>query len=120
MNFSFSSQFRLKTAKDFDYLRKDSKRLNSSLFIIYSKKSRLNQDHSRIGISVSKKSGNAIARNKFKRLVRELFRNSSIRNNGLDLLVVVSKRTVTKDFHLLKENMNKFKFELDTAFTKIA
>lgn len=119
MNFLFSSQYRLKNSQDFDYLRRDSKKYNSFYFIIYSKESRLKLKNSRIGISVSKKSGNAIARNKFKRLIREAFRVSGLREKGLDLLVVVSKNNVGKTFFRDKEKMQTFKKALVEGLDKI-
>lgn len=49
--------------------------------------------HSRLGVSVSKKSGNAVIRNGLKRSVREWFRSSSLKEKNLDLLVVFNKKT---------------------------
>ena len=51
--------------------------------------------HSRLGISVGRRFGKAVRRNRFKRLVREAFRTSEeIRAAGLDLVVVAEKRGV--------------------------
>ena len=47
---------------------------------------------SRLGIAVSKKySKSAVKRNYAKRLIRECFRNSDLREIGLDILVILSK-----------------------------
>lgn len=45
---------------------------------------------SRIGISITTKVGKATVRNRFKRLIRETFRFSAIKDAGFDILVVVS------------------------------
>lgn len=51
----------------------------------------------RMGISVSKKVGNAVKRNRIKRKIREAFRISGKKNNSLDFLVTVSTRNFKKN-----------------------
>ncbi|HXF29636.1 MAG TPA: ribonuclease P protein component [Chlamydiales bacterium] len=52
----------------------------------------------RLGITISKKFGNAVERNRFKRLVREGFRLTQKPVGGLD--IVVRPRTTSKLFSL--------------------
>jgi len=46
-------------------------------------------EHPRLGLSVSRKLGNAVVRNRWKRLLREAFRLSRVRlPKGVDLVIV--------------------------------
>lgn len=50
-----------------------------------------------MGISVSKKVGNAVKRNRIKRKIREEFRISGYKNSQIDFLVTVSTRNFKKN-----------------------
>lgn len=85
----FSKSHRLLTSEDFLYLKNGSFCLKAPQLIAYAKNSRLAQSETRIGISVSKRVGNSFTRNRLKRIIRENFRLSEVRNLGLDVLFVV-------------------------------
>src|SRR5690625_2090366 len=71
-------------------------------FVIYYKE-KSNEFKFRVGISVGKKIGNAVTRNKIKRYIREVFReleNDLIEN--IDLIIIA--RNPTK-----RMNLNQFK-----------
>lgn len=64
---------RLKRNEDFDKIIKEGKkRLNSHFIVYYLPSLSLDNQDFRIGISVGKKFGNAVTRNKQKRIVRNL------------------------------------------------
>ena len=91
-HFEFGKERRLLTSKDFNYLRGKACSAQSSYFRAYYRETAAKAGHTRMGLSVSKKVGNAVVRNRIKRQLREEFRLSPYRERGLDVLFVVSPR----------------------------
>ncbi len=60
---------------DFDTVFRDGSRVSDGRLLLVVRPNGL--DRSRLGISVGRKYGNAVCRNRFKRLVREAFRQSA-------------------------------------------
>jgi len=90
---SFPKSYRVLLKKDFSYLRDQSHKDFESPLIFYSKKSRLDLPHMRLGLSVSSKQGNSVRRNRIKRLLREQFRKNPLRNSvNLDVLVTTAHK----------------------------
>ena len=75
---------------EFQKVYKGGRSKANKYLVMYVRKNGL--DHSRIGISVSKKIGNSVVRHRMTRLLREVFRlhTSEIRQ-GNDFVVVVRK-----------------------------
>jgi ribonuclease P protein component len=109
MNCSFTKEQRLLKPKDFDYLRGGAERISTPFLRFYFKKSAVNSKLSRLGLSVSKKSGNAVQRNLIKRKLKNFFRSSDWREEGLDLLIVASPRLkeMAKDKDAVRAAINK-------------
>ncbi|MCO4794548.1 MAG: ribonuclease P protein component [Bacteriovoracaceae bacterium] len=96
--FGLSKDSKLLNSQDFSYLRTDSKQFGCPWFKVYFKSSMNNFVHSRLGISVSKKVGNAVVRNRTKRIIREYFRKNQIfKSLGLEILIVISPRLYKSD-----------------------
>jgi ribonuclease P protein component len=89
--FSFTKKDRILKRREFLQLKRCGKSIQDSNFIaIYSSGKRRK---SRIGITVTKKLGNAVKRNKIKRLIREHFRvNRDKIAEFMDINIIAKKK----------------------------
>lgn len=77
---------------------------SSACFVVYFDLKKL--DNARIGISVSKKLGDAVERNKIKRQVREMcYSLVDFDNCSKDLIVIVRKGYLNNDFSNNKNDL---------------
>jgi ribonuclease P protein component len=69
---TFPDAVRMKSPEDFQRVYDRKKSVSDAILVIYAAANQLS--HPRVGLSVSKKVGNAVIRNRHKRLFREAFR----------------------------------------------
>ena len=88
---------RIKNSDDFALvIKKGHAKRNNSFTIHYLTNS---LEHVRVGISVSKKIGNAVTRNRVKRQIRSMCRNLIDFNSlSLDIVIIARKDYLTKSF----------------------
>ena len=63
-----------------------------------------NLEITRYGISVSKRVGKAVIRNRIKRLVREIIRNAPLKT-GWDLVIIARNPAAGSDYHQMKRSL---------------
>ncbi|MCF0108739.1 MAG: ribonuclease P protein component [Erysipelotrichaceae bacterium] len=97
---------RVKKSEEFQRIIHEKHSTGSSCFVVYT--SPRAQDHCRIGISVSKKLGNAVVRNRVKRQMRmilmELVNNDTCQ---YDLIVIAKPEYVRNDYATNKNMLEK-------------
>jgi len=88
--------YRIKKNSEIKEVLKAKQSKGNQYFVIY-KKYNHDQPHYRFAISVSKKYGNAVERNKAKRYVREIIRKLDIIEN-LDVFIVIKPKSKMLSF----------------------
>lgn len=92
---------RLKKQADFQKLFKTGKRAFSpSLTLLYR-----SSEKTRMGISVGKKHGKSVVRNRVKRLLREAFRSVQDEMKGSYALILLPKAGEKYSFHTFKKDL---------------
>jgi len=97
--------FRVKDNKEFQAIFKKGKSFaNRQLVLYYRRKS--GQAHFRVGLSVGKKIGNAVVRNRIKRYLRQSFHEleQDIRSE-YDIIIIARQPTNNMDFKEVKSSL---------------
>lgn len=93
----------VKESTDFEKIIKTGKCKKNASFIIHFLKN--DNKFDKYGISVSKKLGNAVFRNKYKRKIRAIIDNyKKVYINGQDYIIILRKGALDKDFHDLEKD----------------
>ena len=105
-SFTFLKKERLLNRKDFVNLNQSGKRYHSAHFTVIFKQNGLGI--TRLGITVSKTTGNAVKRNRVKRLLREFFRlHKTHFPQGYDIVIAAKKGAYGLDFWKIKEELGE-------------
>jgi ribonuclease P protein component len=105
--FSFPKRERLLNRGDFVNLNREGKRRHTAHFAISFRKNGLG--FSRLGITTSKKTGNAVTRNRIRRLIREVYRlHKAFSPQSCDILLAAKKGAGDLDFWKVREELLGF------------
>ena len=106
-DFSFRKKERITKKSEFQTIIKHGARYTTKNFVIIIHQN--NRDLRRLGISVSKKVGGAVKRNRVKRLVREFFRlNKHQLPESKDFLFVAKPGSIELNYSTLSQEMLEF------------
>lgn len=97
--------YRVKKNTEFQTIIKSGKSFANREFVLYYKEKPA-QNHFRVGISVGKRIGHAVQRNRIKRLIREVFIELEpyIKEN-VDMIIIARKSVVDKSYHEVKKSI---------------
>ena len=93
----------VKESKDFDKIIKNNIFNKNKSFVVYMEN---NLKYNRYGISVSKKLGNAVFRNKYKRKIRSIIDNyKKDYNISKDYIIILRRGALDKNFKELTDDL---------------
>ena len=96
--------FRVKREKDFSAIFRDGTSFANRKFVVYQLENQ--KSHFRVGLSVSKKLGNAVTRNQIKRRIRHIL--LSVREHladNVDFVVIARKGVEGLDYAEMEKNL---------------
>ena len=103
-DFRFPKKYRLKTPAEFKAVYDRKASAADALLVVYAGPNGF--PHPRVGLSVSKKVGNAVARNRAKRLFREAFRHARAElPAGVDFIMIPRSVSVEPTHEQLKASL---------------
>lgn len=103
-------KYRVKHQHDFDKIIKNKNQRKNDIFIIYSQENNL--EYARFGISVGKKLGNAVYRNRKKRQIRSIIDN--LEKNYLknkDYIIILRKKGKYLEYQSLNKKLKSLIIE---------
>ena len=89
--------FRIKKNEDIAEIIKGKNSVGNKNYIIYTKKDS-EANHFRLAMSVSKKLGNAVVRNRQKRLIKQVFSKFKLEILPFDIFVIAKNNSVNLDY----------------------
>lgn len=100
----FPPEKRLKRRAEYLSVKKEGRLLKTPHFIVYVRSSRA--PVSRVGVTVSRRVGNAVIRNRVKRLVREFFRGfSPALEYDYDFSIIAKPGAARLDFSQVRDEL---------------
>ena len=102
--------YHLKKNQDFQAVMQKKISTSASAFVVYVLRNE--QPHARIGLSVTKKLGNAVVRNRIKRQVRMMCDSTFRYEDNLDWVIIIRKPYLTNDYETNQRQLNQLVSQL--------
>ena len=95
-------EYRVRKNEEFQSIIRKKRSVANGQFVVYFNK---NDDHLRVGVSVSKKLGNAVVRNKVKRQVRMMVSQTFEKNQNKDYIIIVRQKFLLNSYEDNKKSL---------------
>lgn len=112
----FPPELRLRRPSEFEQVFQRGKHASDSVLVIHAMRNDL--PYSRLGLSVSRRVGGAVVRNRWKRSIREAWRTQ--RHDlpvGMDI-VVRPRKGATLDYHAIRDSLRRLLARLDRLLAR--
>jgi ribonuclease P protein component len=107
----FPKEYRISRSSDYETIYSSGRKMHSGSFVLFGLANDI--EHHRLGVTVSRRIGNAVVRNRVKRRFREIFRRSCDNiPHHFDFVVNAKRHCATVSFRVLNE-------EFQTAMRRI-
>ncbi|MGI6329439.1 MAG: ribonuclease P protein component [Bacilli bacterium] len=93
----------IKKSYDFKNLIKNGNKYSNSFFSFFINENKLG--YSRFGISIPKKIGIAVKRNKIKRIIKNIISNNIKFFNNIDCVIIVNSNILEMDYYKIKKEL---------------
>lgn len=102
---TMKKNFRIKDNKEFQYIFKNGRSFANRQLVIYYMRD-VKQEHFRVGLSVGKRIGNAVTRNRIKRYLRQSFQELEADIlPELNIVVIARQPTKTMNFFEIRKSL---------------
>lgn len=91
---------------EFDNIINKGKSIGNKVFSIYFLKH--DEEYPKFGIAVGKKIGNAVTRNKYKRIIRNMIDNNKLLfKKDYDYIIIIKRKCLDLSFKELNDNLSE-------------
>lgn len=91
---------------EFDNIINEGKSIGNKVFSIYFLKH--DEEYPKFGIAVGKKIGNAVTRNKYKRIIRNIIDNNKLLfKKDYDYIIIIKRKCLDLSFKELNDNLSE-------------
>ncbi len=105
----------IKKHSEYVNLQKNCKKFYSKYFIVLYQKKNFQNTEFRLGITVSKKVGNAVTRNKTKRRIKSFYRQKkNIMLNNIEFILIAKTNSAQSKWIDFQNDLNQITKKLET------